>query len=91
MGAWRLVLEGNGPHHNRSVEFDADQLAAEFVLRLRNSGHVVTRAEFQQPGSPKRPEDLLGGQRSLAVGPRREPEPIAADGVAEPTGEEKDD
>jgi hypothetical protein len=46
MGNWHISISGVGAHHNKLYEKDANRMAAEFVQRLRDAGHNVTRHEF---------------------------------------------
>jgi hypothetical protein len=55
MGNWNINIEGIGPHHNPDdYPKDANRMAAEFVKRLKEAGHTVSRASFTYGGT----EDL---------------------------------
>ena len=45
MGAWKIVIEGHGCHHNKRGD-DANVLAADLVEQLKASGHDVHGASF---------------------------------------------
>lgn len=47
MGTWRIVVEGQGIHHN-GREDDADQIARKMLALLRDSCRATLyKAEFQ--------------------------------------------
>jgi hypothetical protein len=46
MGYWSIHVEGSGAHHNPDFVKDANRLADDFVIRLRQAGHEVKRAAF---------------------------------------------
>jgi hypothetical protein len=51
MGKYRIVIDGQGFHHNAAdndnQRFDADKAALEFVGRLRELGQAIESASFQ--------------------------------------------
>ena len=54
MGNWHVSIEGQGSPDNPT---DANLLAHEFVERLRQAGHVVTRATFTHGGAEQLAEE----------------------------------
>jgi hypothetical protein len=46
MGNWNINIQGVGSHHNASNPEDADLLAADFVEKLKSSGHSIEVASF---------------------------------------------
>lgn len=61
MGDWHIAIEGNGPHHNKEYDKDANKMAAEFVKALRAAGHSVESATFTHGGR----DDLLQSQEPV--------------------------
>ncbi len=51
MGHWVMIVEGHGIHDNTDTPGDADRLFAEFVQKLRYSGHAVHAASFTSGGT----------------------------------------
>jgi hypothetical protein len=49
MGDWTIVIHGIGAHHNRE-NFDADEMAQEFVHELAMQGHKIKDAKFTYGG-----------------------------------------
>ncbi len=70
MGNWAIVIRGVGSHHNKAYDADANRMAAEFVVKLRDAGHHVEAASFTH-GS----EDVItNGSEYLAADDRRRAE-----------------
>jgi hypothetical protein len=46
MGNWNINIQGVGCHHNKDYPKDADRMAAEFAVALRDAGHTVEHATF---------------------------------------------
>lgn len=61
MGQWNITIQGTGAHHNKQYPADANRLAAEFVQKLRDAGHVVTHASFTSGGR----DDIDAGAKYL--------------------------
>lgn len=64
MGNWHISIEGQGAHHNPDYANDANRLAAEFVAKLREAGHTVTRATFTHGGAEQLGEESQHDVRS---------------------------
>jgi hypothetical protein len=47
MGQFRIVIEGEGPHHNGGAPTDADKVARDTVVTLQAMGHKVVTADFE--------------------------------------------
>jgi hypothetical protein len=59
MGNWNITVQGTGCHHNPSLAYDANKMAAEFVQKLRDAGHTITSATFTHGGA----DDVSDGQK----------------------------
>lgn len=46
MGQWTIVIHGTGQHHNGGDDKDADRMAKDFIVNLKNSGQTVDSATF---------------------------------------------
>lgn len=68
MGNWNINIQGIGCHHNGQNPTDADLMAADFVTKLREAGHLVEGAIFTHGAK----EDIIDGrnvhQRSRVSG-----------------------
>lgn len=51
MGNWAIMIHGCGQHHNKLDPHDANRMAADFVQRLRDAGHVHVEAAFVHGGA----------------------------------------
>jgi len=47
MGDWKITVTGIGSHHNTGNPKDAHLMAREFAEKLKESGHRVTTATFE--------------------------------------------
>lgn len=61
MGNWNISIRGVGPHHN-AQPFDAEQLAAELVDKLKAAGHRVVSAEVTYGGVEVLEDGRYGGE-----------------------------
>jgi len=67
MGTWTIKIQGTGAHHNDKhlplihKEVDANQIAKEFIGRLKKAGQQVKSAQFilEEGTDYEKTEDLL--------------------------------
>lgn len=73
MGTYRIVIEGQGTHHNdperheSGALVDAEKATAELVQHLAANGHRIDTARFELPtitnGLTSLAEDILTGEK----------------------------
>lgn len=63
MGNWNITIRGVGIHHNRKQPTDANRMAAEFVKKLKDAGHMIVAASITHGGEENLvdPETYLAG------------------------------
>lgn len=89
MGKWTLVIQGEGAHHSpevapgRPFEQDADQLAKQFVGKLKEMGQTVQSATFEQEKAEGRVVVILEGD-PLEAPAAEAAEPAAAEPAEAP-------
>ncbi len=66
MGAYTIVIEGSGAHHNQDNPGDAEKLMQKFVKELEANHHAVSHASFTQSG--RETLEKIGGSRRLMPG-----------------------
>jgi len=46
VGSWNMTVVGQGAHHNKEYDNDANLLFAEFVEKLKEADHNISLAQF---------------------------------------------
>jgi hypothetical protein len=59
MGNWNITIRGVGAHHNKKYPKDANRMAADFVKKLKEAGHIVSHASITHGGE----DDITDGEK----------------------------